>query len=130
MYHSFLIHSFTDGHWHLYDGNVGTFEIVPEAPYTSLVFLDSFFFFLFDWLVFWFFMFQIIDLILSFIHSTVVFPCKLFFISISVSFVSDWIFFMLLRSSLSYLSVLIISVLNSASDRLLISILFSLFLSF
>ena len=31
------------------------------------------------------------------------FPCKLFFISVSVSFLSDWIFFMLLRSSLSSL---------------------------
>ena len=55
------------------------------------------------------------------------FPCKLFFISISVSFVSDWIFFMILRSSLSYLSILITSVLNSASNRLLSSISFSSF---
>ena len=35
------------------------------------------------------------------------FPCKLFFISISVSFVSDWVFFLHLRSSLGSLSVLI-----------------------
>ena len=34
-------------------------------------------------------------------------PCKLFFTSISVSFVSDWILFIVLRSSLSSLSVLI-----------------------
>ena len=34
------------------------------------------------------------------------FLCKLFFISTSVSFVSDWIFFMLLKSSLSSLTSL------------------------
>ena len=34
-------------------------------------------------------------------------PYKLFFISISESFISDWIFFMLLRSSLISLSILI-----------------------
>ena len=61
---------------------------------------------------FYFLMFQITDLILSFIHSTVV----------SEFFVSDWIFFMLLRSSLSSSSILIPSGLNSAFDRLLISI--------
>ena len=55
------------------------------------------------------------------------FPCKFFFISIRVSFVYGWIIFMLLRSSLSSLSILVTSVLNSASDRLLISILFSSF---
>ena len=53
--------------------------------------------------------------------------CKLFFISISVSFISDWVFFMLLSSSLSSLSILITSVLNSTSHRLLISILCSSF---
>ena len=55
------------------------------------------------------------------------FHCKLFFISVSVSFVSDSAFFMLSRSSLSYLSILITRVLNFGSDRLLISILFSYF---
>ena len=53
--------------------------------------------------------------------------CKLFCISISESFVSNWIIFMLLRSSLSSLSILITRVLNSASHRLLISIWFSSF---
>ena len=37
------------------------------------------------------------------------FPCKLFFISISVFFISGWILFMLLRSSLSSLSILVTS---------------------
>ncbi|KAF6088476.1 hypothetical protein HJG60_008301 [Phyllostomus discolor] len=69
------------------------------------------------------------SLILFLSSSTLLsFPCKLFFISISVSaFVSTWIFFMLLRSSLSFLSIFTTSVLNSASDRLHISILFSSF---
>ena len=53
--------------------------------------------------------------------------CKLFFISISVSFISDWVFFMLLRFSLSSLSILITSVLNTACSRLLVSILVSSF---
>ena len=35
------------------------------------------------------------------------FPWKLFFMSISLPFVSDWIFFMLLRSSLNFLSTVI-----------------------
>ena len=51
-------------------------------------------------------MFQIINLILG----STAFSCKLFFISIGVFFVSDQIFFMLLRSSLSSLSILITSV--------------------
>nr|KAF6450522.1 hypothetical protein HJG59_008394 [Molossus molossus] len=61
--------------------------------------------------------------------------CKLFFISVSASFNSDWSFFMLLRPSLrslrfslSSLSILISSILNSASVRLLISISLSSFL--
>ena len=56
--------------------------------------------------------------------------CKLFFISISVYFVSDWVFFMLLRSSLSSLSILINSVVNSASDRCLSPLYLVLFLEF
>ena len=62
---------------------------------------------------------------------------NVFFISISV-FISEWFFFMFpisllnfsLSSSmllLSSLNILITSVLNSASDRLLVSILFSSF---
>nr|KAF6407316.1 hypothetical protein HJG59_009947 [Molossus molossus] len=61
--------------------------------------------------------------------------CKLFFISVNASFnsdcasiISDWSFFMLLRPSLSSLSILISSILNSASVRLLISILLSSFI--
>ena len=50
--------------------------------------------------------------------TVMLFPYKLF-ISISVPYISDCTFFMLLRSSLSSLSILITNVLNSASDRLL-----------
>ena len=57
--------------WHPCDANVGMFEVVPEAAYTILIFLDSFFF-LFCVVGFCFFLFQIIDLILSFIPYTVV----------------------------------------------------------
>ena len=74
---------------------------------------------------FFFLMFLTIDLVLSFIHSSC-YPVNCF-ISINESFISDWIFFMLLRSPLSSLGILITSVLNSASDRLLISTLFSSF---
>ena len=49
--------------------------------------------------------------------------------SLFQSFVSDGVFFMLLRSSLRSLNILIISVLNSASGRLLISILLRFFFS-
>ena len=59
--------------------------------------------------------------------TSLLFPCKLFFISISVSFVSDWVFFMLLRSSLSSLGTLITGVLDCTSNRMLISLLFSSF---
>ena len=31
--------------WHRCDMNVGPLEVVPEAAYTTLIFLDSFFFF-------------------------------------------------------------------------------------
>ena len=63
-------------------------------------------------------MFQIIDLILGFIHSTVV-PCKLFVITIGVSFISDCIFFYAAEVLTKFLEcILITSVLNSASDRL------------
>ena len=91
-------------------------------------FLDSFFFLLFWLFVFCLFVFLFfasscskssIWFLASF--TALLFPCKLFFISVSESFVSDWVFFMLLRSSLSSLSIVINSALNSASDRLLIS---------
>ena len=43
-------------------------------------------------------------------------PSIFFFISFSVTFISFWVFFILLSHSASALSILITSVLNSASD--------------
>ena len=43
--------------WYPYDENVGTLEVVPEAPYTILMFLNYFFFLLFWLVVFCFLMF-------------------------------------------------------------------------
>ena len=77
--------------------------------------------------VFCFLVFHIIALIHSFIILPLI-PCKLFFISISMSFVSAWVFFILLRHLLSSLCILITNVLNRTSDQWLISILFSSFL--
>ena len=77
-------------------------------------FLASFFFLF--WLLFWFLPLFILLL----------FSCKLFFISISI--LDFWLdLFYAVEVSLSSLSILINSVLNAASNRLLISILFSSF---
>ena len=95
-----------------------------------LIFFFTLFFFLLFWLVVFCFLCSKSLIWFSASSTLLFFPCKLFFISVSVSFVSDWIYFMLLRSSLSSLSILITSVLNSASGRLLTSILFIFFLEF
>ena len=99
-----------------------------------LLTLSSFFeyFFLFAILIgcFCFLIFQLVSCTLLLIL------CKLFFTSVSVSFISVWFFFMVsmsffmlwkfsLSSStlpLSLLSIIITRVLNSASSRLLVSI--------
>ena len=98
----------------------------PRGSLAYPCFLDSFFLLLVLIGCFCFLMFQNADLIfqLHLLYSCFPVNCTSFH---SVSFISDWIIFMLLRSSLSSLSTLITSVLNSASDRLLISILFSSF---
>ena len=57
--------------WHPYDVNGRMLGVVPEAAYTTLIFLE-FFLLLVVLIVFCFLMFQIIDLIISFIYSTVV----------------------------------------------------------
>ena len=67
---------------------------------TQSSFFDIFFFLF--WLVF--FCFLLFQFLIS--STLLLFPCKLFFIAISVPFVSDWIFFMLLRSSLSSLNIM------------------------
>ena len=49
-------------------------------------------------------------------------PCRFFFISHNTTFIAAWIFFMLLKYPVSSWIILITSVLNSASDRLAISL--------
>ena len=52
-----------------HDANVGTLEVVPEAPHTILIFF-IFFFCCSDWLFFCFLIFQITNLILGFFYYT------------------------------------------------------------
>ena len=51
--------------------------------------------------------------------------CRFFFISHNANFIAAWVFLMLLMYPVSSWSILITSVLNSASDRLAISLSFS-----
>ena len=98
-----------------------------EAAYTILVFGILFSSCCSDWL---FFASLCSKSLIWFLASStlLLIPYKLFFISISVSFISDLLFFQAVTSSLSSLSILITSVLNSAPDRFLISIFFFLVL--
>ena len=89
-----------------------------------LLTLSSFFFkfFLPFWVgLFCFLIFLVADLILLLLLLYWI-PSKLFLISISISFISEWSFFIVLRFSLHSLSILITNVLNAASSRLLVSI--------
>ena len=95
-------------------------EVVPEAVYAILSFL---FVCLFD---FFFLLVALIGCCLlpyvpnhcfdSWLHPLYLLPCNLSFISISISFISELIYFMLLRFSLSSSSILVTCVLNSASE--------------
>ena len=111
--------SFFSSSWHPYDTNVGPLEVFPKAVYTILVFWG--FFFLLVLIGFFASLHSKSFTWFSASFTLLLYHCKFFLTLISVSFISDWIFFMLLRSSLSSLSILITSVLNSASDKLLIS---------
>ena len=111
----FLLFSF----WHSYDLDVGRFGDAPEVPQPILAFLSSCFFLL-VWLdVYLFLMFQLVDLNPSF------FLFSVGFLWVIVYFTYYFIF---LLHSMTSLSILITSVLNSASDRLAISNLLSSFL--
>ena len=57
--------------WHPCEANVGLLEVVPEAPYTFLILKKIVFPSCCSVFFFSFLMFQIIDLNLCFIHSTV-----------------------------------------------------------
>ena len=103
--------------WNPCDSDVIEFIVVPEVPKPLLNFLNTCFFIL-VWLdVYFFFLFQIIDLSPSFLPFTVV-PCIFCFISVWVAFISS---FILRPSSINSVSIPITNVLNSASDRLSIS---------
>ena len=56
-------------------------------------------------------------------------PYRFFFISLNVTFISAWVFFMLWQYRMISLSILITGILNSAFHRLLISISFRFFFS-
>ena len=93
---NFLLFLFSYQYPH--DASVGKLEVVPEAPYTILLFLDTFFQFFFsscysDWVFFAFLYFKLLIWFLA-LSTLLLIPCKLFFISISVSFITSWLFFM------------------------------------
>ena len=91
-----------------------------------LFFKNSCFFILFQLNVYFFLLLQIVDLSPSFLPFIVglLVPCIFFFISLCIAFTSP---FILQPYSIISVSILITSVLNSASDRLAISFLLSFF---
>ena len=102
---------------HPYDSDVGTFKLVPEVPKPLLIFLNSCFFVLFQLNVYFFLLAKsMIWVSVSFLSLLV--PCTFSFISLCVAFTS---FSILQPHSTISVSILITSVLNSASDRLAIS---------
>ena len=114
--------------WHAYDLDVGKFGDVPEAPYFILIFLNSFFFLLFSLNVFFFLTYVPnfwFDSLLPPFHCYLPVDFSLFHL-MQPSFLPGS-FFMLFHYLVSSLSILITSVWNSASDRLLNSISFRSF---
>ena len=108
--------------WHPYDLDVGTFGYVPESSDTIIIIFLKLFSSLCSG---WMFISSLCSQSLIWIpasFSSLFVPYRLFFISLSVAFISSWVFFILLPYSVSSLSILITSVLNSASDRLVISV--------
>ena len=100
-----------------YHSDVGMVKVVPEVLEPPLFFLNSCFFILF-WLDAYFFvLFQIVALSPDFLTSLLV-PCVFSFISLCIAFICS---FILQPSSIISVSILITSVLNSASDQLFIS---------
>ena len=103
--------------WHPYNSDIGMFQVVPEVPKSLFTFLNSCFFILF-WLdVYFFLLFQIVDLC-PFSFLLLLVPQIFCFISLCVSFICSFIF---QSNSISSVSILITRALNSPSDRLAIS---------
>ena len=109
--------------WYLYNSDVGMFKIVTEVPKPLLIFLNSCFFILFWFNVYFFLLVQIIDLSAGFLPFTVG-SLYILIISLWVAFICSFILWL---SPISSVSILITSVLNFASDRLAISLLLSSF---
>ena len=97
---------------------LGVLKVVPEVPQPLLIFLNSCFFILFQLDVYFFLLFQIIALSPGFL------PVTVDSLNILLYFIC---FFIFQPSSISSVSILITSVLNSASDILSISSLLSSF---
>ena len=92
------------------------FKVVPDVPKPLLILLNSSFFILFWLNVYFLFLFQLFDLSADF--PSLLVPYIFSFISLCIAFTSS---FILCPYSIISVSILITSVLNSASDRLAIS---------
>ena len=107
--------------WHPYDSDVRMFKVVPEVPKSLLIFLNSCFFIVLWLNVYFFLLVHTIDLSPSLLPFTVgSLYLFLYFIFHSLHF-----FLYFVPYSTISVSILITSVLNSASDRLVISSLLS-----
>ena len=94
------------------------FKVVPEVPEPLLIFLNSCFFILFWWNVYYSVWSKLMIWVLVSFLSLLV-PCIFCFILLWVVYNSSFILWL---SSINTVSILITSVLNSASDRLAISL--------
>ena len=103
--------------WHPCDSDVGMFEVVLEVPKSFLIFLNSCFFILLWLNVYFFLLVQILDLSPGFLPFTV----GSLYIFLYFTLCCPHFFFHLRLKSIMSMSILITSILNSASDRLAIS---------
>ena len=99
-----------------YTSDIGMFQVVPEVPKPLFISLNSCFFILFWSDVYFFLLFQIIDLSPGFL------PVTVGSVNILLYFICSFIFW---PRSISSVSILITRALNSPSDRLAISSLLS-----
>ena len=107
--------------WHPCDSDVGMFKVVSEIPKTLLIFLNSSFFILLWFNVYFFILLQTVDLSLSFLPFTLV-PGTFSFVSLFIAFTFSSI---LQPYSTIPVSILVTSVWNSALDGLPLSSLLS-----
>ena len=77
-----------------HDGNVAMPEVVPETSYTIVSFFKNSFSFCCSYWVFFASLYSKSLIWFSASSTLLLIPCTLFFISISVSFISDWFFIM------------------------------------